>query len=391
MGTQMRDVAMAWQLYLLTRSPVALGLLGAFRVAPIVVLALGGGVVADAVDRRRLMLVTQSILAAVSVALAVLTHRGLASPAWLYGLTAVAAAASAFDGPARQSLVVNLLPTRDVPNGLALGIVGWQTATVVGPALGGLLLGAAPIETIYLVDAVSFAAVLGALVVVRPRAAQTPPAARGDVSLRAALDGLRFLRGKPVLVWLMVVDFLATFFAGSLMLLPIFAEEIFRVGAKGLGLLTSAPAVGALVASAIVSSRRPIRRQGATVLGAVAVYGASIALFGVSPSFPLALALLAVSGAADAVSTVVRQVVRQALTPDELRGRMTAVNMIFFVSGPQLGEVEAGVVAGLTSPRLSVAGGGAACIAVAALVALVAPALRKTAGVGSGGEGPAAG
>jgi MFS family permease len=382
-GTQMREVALGWHLYVLTKSPLALGLLGAFRVAPILALALGGGVVADAFDRRRLMLVTHSLFLLASALLAWLTTAGSATPGLLYGMVALSAAAAAFDNPARQALTVNLLPERDLPNGLTLSILGWQLATVIGPAIAGLLLHVVAIEVIYAIDAVSFLAVLGALLVVRPRfglAAGGAARAAGvaGVSFRAVMEAISFLRKKPVLVWLMVVDFTATFFAGSLQQLPIFAEEIFKVGTLGFGFLTSAPAAGALVASAWMSSRPPVRRYGATVLGAVMVYGACAAGFGLTSYFPLALVLLAGTGAADTVSTVVRQVVRQTLTPDELRGRMTGINMMFFVSGPQLGEVETGVVAKLTgSVRAAVVSGGILCIFASALIAALAPGLRR--------------
>lgn len=382
-GTQMRELALAWHLYTLTRSPLALGLLGAFRVAPIVALALGGGVMADAFDRRRLMLVTHSIFLLAAATLAWITTAGRATPWLLYGMVALSAAAAAFDNPARQALTVNLLPERDLSNGLTLSIMGWQIATVVGRALGGILLGFASIEVIYAIDAASFLAVIGALTVVRPRfglAANGAAKAAGvaGVSLRAVAEAIGFLRKKPVLVWLMVADFTATFFAGALEQLPIFAEEIFKVGTEGLGLLTAAPAIGALAASAWMSSRPPVRRYGVTVLGALVAYGVCVLGFGLTSYFPLALALLAGSGAADTVSTVVRQVVRQTLTPDALRGRMSGINMMFFVSGPQLGEVEAGVVAKLTgSVRAAVVSGGLMCILASGLIALLAPGLRR--------------
>lgn len=378
-GTQMRDLALAWQIYVLTRSPLALGLLGAARVLPVIVLALWGGATADALDRRRVMIATQAVLTATSGAMALLTHAGMATPGLLYVLIGLAGAATAFDNPARQSLIVNLLPPRDLPNGLTLSIFGWHFATVVGPAIGGVVLAATSIEAIYLIDTVSFGAVIAALVVLRVR--HEPPRAggerRGRVDLGAVLEGLRFLRTKPLLIWLMVVDFLATFFAGSLLLLPIFANEIFHVGERGLGLLAGAPAAGSLIASAWLASRPPIERQGAAVLCAVAAYGACTALFGLCPWFLGALVLLAAAGAADTVSTVVRQVARQTMTPDPLRGRMTSITMIFFMGGPQLGEVEAGLVAQLTSARFSVASGGLACVLVAAAVAAAAPALRS--------------
>jgi MFS family permease len=412
-GTQMRDVALPWQLYLLTRSPLALGLLGAFRVAPVIALALGGGMVADAFDRRRVLLATQTVMTALSAALALLTYLGVLAPggaanhtaaALIYLIVALNGAASAFDNPSRNALVVNLLPPEDLPNGLALNILGWQTASVVGPAVGGLLLGWTSIETVYTVDAVSFLAVIGALLVVRPRAPQRGAAAdRGaaaeggaspagdgtvgeaaaasepkpEVSLGAIKEAVAFLRTRPVLVWLMVVDFLATFFAGSMGLLPIFAADVFHIGARGLGWLTSAPAVGAVLASLWLSLRPPAERYGPLVLGAIVVYGASIAGFGVVGSFPVALALLAVSGAADTVSTVVRNIVRQTFVPDAMRGRLNSISMIFFMGGPQLGDFEAGVVAKLVSARFSVASGGIACVLSAVVVAALAPVLRN--------------
>jgi MFS family permease len=378
-GTQMRDVALSWHIYVLTGSPLALGLLGAARVVPILALAMVGGVAADALDRRRMMIATQSVLTATAAAMALLAATGRASAGALYALVALGSAASAFDNPARQALVVNLLPDEHVPNGLALSIFGWQAATVVGPAIGGVLLAATSVEVLYAADAVSFLAVIAALLLVRPRRPDAAPAGgtRAGLRLSAALDALRFLRTKPLLVWLMVADFLATFFGGSMLLLPIFAEEIFHAGARGLGLLAAAPAVGAVLASAWLSVRPPIRRQGLAVLGAIAVYGASVAAFGITGSLLAAIALLAISGVADTVSTVVRQVVRQTQTPDDLRGRMTGVNMMFFIGGPQLGEVEAGAVAQLTSARVSVVSGGIACVAVAAIVAGLAPSLRR--------------
>lgn len=381
-GTQMRDVALAWHLYVLTRSPLAVGALGAARVAPIVLLSLTGGVLADRHDRRRVMLVTQVVLVLTSAALAAATWSGRASPQLLYALVALASAANAFDNPARQALVPTLVPTSALPNALSLSILGHQLASVSGPALGGLLLAVTSPAAIYAIDAVSFGAVLLSVASLSPRPPEgSAPSGRDDEprpsGLSALGEALAFLRRTPVLVSLMAVDFFATFFAGSLLLLPFYAAEVFHVGARGLGVLSAAPAAGAVLASIVLSSRRPVRRLGRAVLISVACYGACVLGFGVCPSFGLGVVLLAGSGAADTVSTVARQVARQTLTPDALRGRMTGVNMIFFVGGPQLGEVEAGAVAEWTGPRVSVASGGVACLALAALAALALPSLRK--------------
>jgi MFS family permease len=275
--------------------------------------------------------------------------------------------------------MVSLLPEAHVSNGVTLNVFGWQAATVVGPALGGALLAVTSPDVVYGIDALSFFAMIGALLAIRPPAAPRPDggAARAELRLGAALEALRFLRDKPILVWLMLLDFVATLLAGSLLLLPVFAGEIFHVGAAGLGLLAASPAAGAVLASAWLSLRRPIQRQGIAVVGAIIVYGASVAAFGLARQFSLGLVLLAISGAADTVSTVVRQVVRQTQTPDALRGRMTAVNMVFFIGGPQLGEVEAGIVAHVTSARASVVSGGIACVVMAALAGALLPSLFR--------------
>lgn len=375
-GTRMRDVALGWQIWELTHSPVALGLLGAFRVAPILFFAMVGGVTADALDRRRVMIATQSIMALTSLALGLVSLTGRASPPILYTLVALSATATAFDNPARQALVTGLVPEQDMPNALSLAVFGGQLSTVLGPVFGGFLLGASSAAVVHLVDAFSFAAVLVALAFVRPRP-RAPEARPVPLRLSAIRPAIQHLQRTPVLFWLMLVDFLATFFAGSLELLPIFADRVFRVGPEGLGLLVSAPAAAAVLTSALLAARPPIRRQGFGVLASVGAYGAAIAAFGVAPSFPVALFLLALSGAADTVSTVVRQVARQTLTPDELRGRMTALNMIFFMGGPQLGELEAGILARFTSAQVSVVSGGLACVVVAISFALGLPALRE--------------
>lgn len=372
-GTQMQQVAVVWQLYLFTRSPLALGLLGLFRIAPVVLLALGGGVVADAVDRRRLMLLTQSVLASVSAALAVATHVGVASPALIYGLVAVGAVAVAFDSPARQALVPLLVPPEELSRALSLSFTGWQVAQIAGPAIGGAVLAAAGVVPVYVADAASFLAVIAALLALRHRA---PPSAT-PMGLGAIREGLAFLRRTPVIRTTMLLDFFATFFGGSMLLMPIFADRLLHVGAHGLGLLYAAQPVGAALAGALLAARALPRRQGAAVLWAVAAYGAAIAVFGASRSFPLSLAALAAAGAADTVSTVIRQTLRQVLTPDALRGRMGSINMIFFMGGPQLGEVEAGAVASALGPRVSVGSGGLLAIVVAAATAALAPSLRR--------------
>jgi MFS family permease len=372
-GSQMQQVAVAWQLYALTHSPLALGLVGAFRVAPVILFALGGGVVADALDRRRLMIGSQVAMALVSLGLALLTHTHHATPGAIYALLSVGGLALAVDSPARQALLPLLVPREHLPNALSLAAMGWQVAAVAGPALGGVFLSWWGVEPIYFFDAASFVAVLGALLALRHRESAKPI---GGISLRAALDGLRFLRRTPLILQTMVLDAVATFFAGSMMLMPVFVDQVVHVDKAWIGVFYAAQPAGAALAAATLSYTA-MKPRGSTVLWAVAAYGAAIAGFGLSHHLWTALACLALSGAADTISMVVRQTLRQLLTPDELRGRMTSVNMIFFIGGPQLGEVEGGLAARYFGVRSSIVSGGVVCIAAAALFASVWPDLRR--------------
>jgi MFS family permease len=373
----MQQAAILWHVSLLVapeRRGLALGIVGLVRVGPIVVCSLLSGVAADALDRRRLLMATQTAATLVAGTLAALTFSGLHQVWPVYLLAALGAAASAFDGPARQALLPLLVPREDLPAALGMLAVVWQVAAIGGPALGGVVLAAAGVLPIYLLDAVSFLAVLVALATMRHREEKR---AATVVGWDALLDGVRFLRTAPVIRSTMLLDFVATFFGGSMLLMPIFADQILTVGPRGLGVLYAAQPVGAALAGLFLSSAGVPRRQGRAILISVAFYGLAIAVFGASRWFPLSLVALAASGAADTISMVIRQTLRQLLTPDALRGRMTSINMIFFVGGPQLGEVEAGAVARAFGARVSVASGGLLCVAAVALTALLSPSLRR--------------
>jgi MFS family permease len=373
-GTQMQQVALTWHLYVLTNSAFALGLLGLFKAIPLIVLALFGGVTADARDRRTLLVITQSSLLAISAVLTTATALGLTTQWMIYAAVAAAAAAAAFDNPARASLIPKLVPPEELANALSLNVIAWQAAVMVGPAIAGLVIARWGVAPIYAVDAASFLAMLGALSTIPP---QPPEGAARSRPLAAVREGLAFVFAKPIIRSTMVLDFCATFFGCSLTLMPIFADKILGVGPKGLGLLYAAPSVGAVVAGAVLSSTRPVKRQGAVVLVSVLFYGVATLAFGLSTWLPLSVAALALAGASDSVSTVMRQTIRQIATPDALRGRMTSVNMIFFMGGPQLGELEAGTIAALVSPAASVAFGGVGVLATVAVAALASPALRN--------------
>ncbi|HEV2764409.1 MAG TPA: MFS transporter [Pyrinomonadaceae bacterium] len=379
-GSQMQFVAINWHVYVLTKSSVALGMVGLSRVLPIIVCSLVGGVVADAVDRKRLMLATQGVMLLSAAALAAVTAAGLEQVWPIYALTAAGAAAQAFDNPARQAMLPALVPVRDFPNAVSLGFLAFQFATVTGPVLAGLMLANYGPEWVYTANAASFLAVVVALLLIRTSGRAAPDeggeAARG-LSFEALKEGLRFVWRTPVIVQTMTLDFVATFFASATALLPIFAAEILRVGERGYGILSAAQAAGAVLAGLWMARRGEWARPGAWVVGSVAVYGAATLLFGVSRVFWFSFLMLAVSGAADTVSTVIRQTIRQLITPDRLRGRMTSVNMIFFMGGPQLGEFEAGLLARAVGAPLSVVLGGVGCLVAVAVALLKAEELLR--------------
>jgi len=382
-GSMMQNAALLWQVSLLVppdRKGLALGLVGLVRVGPIVVFSLISGVVADAWDRRKLMLFTQTASALVSLTLAWLTFRGL-TVAWpVYVLAALGSAVGAFDLPARQALVPMLVPREDLPNAISLNTSMMQMASVTGPALAGLMLAWVGVGWVYVANAVSFGCVLVALLAMRdvPARQASEGGSKDDVSFRAAFEGLRFVFQSPLIRSTMLLDFFATFFSSATALLPIYAQDILHVGATGYGWLYAAPAAGALVTSAVmVPLIERINRRGPTLLWAVAGYGLATVVFGLSHSFWATFACLALTGATDTVSMVIRNIVRQLETPDRLRGRMAGVNMVFFVGGPQLGEFEAGAVANVFGAPFSVVSGGIGCLVATAVVALTTPALRR--------------
>ncbi len=378
-GSMMQNAAILWHVSLLVppgHRGLALGMVGLVRILPIVGFSLVAGVVADALDRRRLMLVTQIGMTLAAGLLTWTVFAGVRALWIVYALAALGSAFQSFDAPARMSLIAGLVPREHLPNAISLNSIMFQTASVLGPALGGLVIAGFGVGWAYAFNAVSFLFVIVALLMMR----DLPPAARGtrgEVSLRAAREGLAFVFTHPLIRSSMLLDFVATFFASATALLPIFAQDILHVGARGYGLLSAAPSVGALVTSiALVPLVDRIERRGPTLLWAVAIYGLATVVFGFSRVFALTFACLALTGAADMVSTVIRNVIRQLETPDAMRGRMSSVVMTFFMGGPQLGELEAGLVAQAWSAPVSVVTGGIGCIVATAWIARRTPALR---------------
>ena len=369
----MQFAAINWHVWKLTGLPLALGAIGLVRILPVIVFSLVGGVAADALDRRRLLMLTQSVMMVLSGLLALATLRSEPSVFLIYAVTSLRAAAGAVDNPARQALIPNLVPRERLANALSLNIINWQTATIVGPTLAGFVLAARGPGVVYAINAVSFLAVLAALALIRTSGRAS---AAQKVSLAALREGLDFVRRSPLILSPMMLDFVATFFSSANSLLPIFASDVLRVGATGYGLLYAAPAIGSVVTSATLSLLPRLRRQGPILLGSVALYGLATLAFGLSRWYVPSLIFLGITGAADTVSMVVRGTLRQLVTPDELRGRMTSVNMVFFMGGPQLGELEAGAVAQAFGAPLSVVTGGLGCLLAVALLAARSPQLR---------------
>lgn len=374
-GSQMQSIAINWHLYELTHSALALGGLGLARLIPIIIFSLFGGVVADTHNRRHVMLVTQSIMMTTAFVLGTVTLLGIVNAWWIYAVGAVNAGAAAFDLPARQSLTPNLVPREDLTNAITLGSIVFQVATVLGPGIAGVLIGRYGVGIIYWINGISYLALLGALLWMRTA---TPPLLTSNGNnLQNVKDGLHFVFHEPMILSTMLLDFFATFFAGATTLLPIFATDILHVGAVGFGILSAADSVGSVVTGIIVSFLGDLKAKGTLLLVGVMLYGAATIGFGLSQYFPLTLFFLVLLGAGDTLSTIMRSTLRQLITPDHIRGRMTSINMIFFMGGPQLGELESGAAASLLGAPIAVALGGVGTLVCVAATFLKVPALRK--------------
>lgn len=378
-GSQMQLWALFWHIRTLSDQPVAVSGVGISRFLPILLLSLFAGLAADRHNRRRVMLITQSLMMFTALALAALTAGGIIRLWHIYLLTALQAAAIAFDTPARQALIPNLLPKEDLPSAFSLNSIAMTTGSIVGPALSGVVIAYAGQQFTYLFNAISYLAVIAALIAmgeVPQQAAARLSAARG-IDWAAIRQGIRFILHSPIILSSMLLDFLATFFSSANTLLPFIAQDILRVGPVEYGWLAGAQSIGGIIAGLALSQRSNLRRQGIILLDAVLVFGAATMIFGLSRWFWLTFLALMLIGAADAVSTILRNTIRQLQTPDALRGRMVSINQIFFMGGPQLGEIEAGLVAQAFGVPAAVITGGLGCILAVGLVGWRWPQLRR--------------
>jgi MFS family permease len=373
-GSQFTIVAMAWQIYQLTNSPLQLGVLGLARAIPQMTVALLGGVLADRVDRRRILIVTQFTQFFVSGSLVALTVTGAMTPAFLYAASVGLALSTALETPARQATVPNLVDRHELTSALALNSTLRDVGLITGPALAGVLLAVSGPASCYAIDAASWLVMLSALLRIAP---QVPAAGRAAESIfRSLHQGFQFIWTHPVILSLMTLDFAATFFGSARALYPIYARDILRVGAPGLGVLFAASAIGSGIGAAVMSTIGQVKRAGLWVLIGVAVYGVCTIAFALSPIFWFSVLMLAGTGLGNMISAVLRGTINQMSTPNELRGRVAAVNSIFTSGGPQLGQFESGVLAQVASTQVSALSGGVATLLVVAAL-LPIPWIRK--------------
>ncbi|GAB1472547.1 MFS transporter [Chloroflexota bacterium] len=374
-GTQMQLWALFWHVNQLDKNPIALGGIGVARFLPIVIFSLIGGALADSMDRRKVMFTTQAGAALLAVGLALFTQFGQVTIWHIYVITALQAVVAAFDGPSRQALIPNLLPKKDLPNAFSMTFTAAQAGAVLGPALSGVIIVLFGQAAVYYFNAISFVAVLIALFMIGD-VPQIIAEKTAGVSLESIKDGIRFIFAKPIIFSTMMVDFVATFFASASTLMPIIAKDVLHVGVVEYGYLSAASAAGAVTVALVFSQIRELRKQGRIFLGAVIVFGIATIIFGLTKSLVVAWLAIAVTGGADGASTIVRNTIRQLQTPDHVRGRMTSVNQIFFMGGPQLGEIEAGTVAQFFGAPFAVITGGIGCIVGTLLIIWKWPQLR---------------
>jgi MFS family permease len=373
-GNQVTRLALPFQVWILTQSTLAIAALTAVQLVPILVFVVGAGSIIDVVDKRRLLLITQVGLAVCSLAFLGLALMPAPPLIAIFVVAFVASTLGSFDQPARSSSIPRLVPAERLPAAIALNQLNFQAASVVGPAVGGVLIAVAGLPVAYAVDVLSF----GASIFAVWRIAPLPPLGGAmRPGLAAIREGLRFALDRRVILATFVIDLDAMIFGMPTSLFPVLALDVFRVGPAGLGLLAAAPAIGAFLGALLSGWVSIVRRIGRAVVLAVIVWGLAITAFGLSTFFfPLALVFLAIAGAADVLSAVFRSTVVQLATPDELRGRVTALHILAVTSGPRIGDIEAAAVATVVGAQASVVSGGILCLLGAVAVTRLFPELR---------------
>jgi MFS family permease len=380
-GSMITYVAIPFQMYQLTHSSLAVGLLGLFEIVPILILAFLGGALADAHDRRRMVQLTELALAAMSAVLvgnSLLPHPQV----WLlYGIAAAMAGLDALQRPSLDALLPRLVEWNELTAASALNSLRTTGGMIAGPALGGVLVAVFGLATTYGIDVATFVV---SLVCLRLMRAVPPPPEAERPSLRRVIEGLQYARSRPELMGTYLVDMVAMFFGMPMALFPALASHYG--GAGVLGLLYTAPAVGSFLATATSGWSNHVHRHGLAILFAAGGWGAAVIAFGLSPTLPLALVFLALAGAADMISGLFRSTIWNQTIPDALRGRLASIELVSYSSGPTLGNLEAGAVAAAFGVRVSIVSGGIFCVVGTAAMAILLPAFRMYDNRRSGGQ-----
>jgi len=374
-GSQFTTVAIAWQIYEITNSPLQIGLIGLTRAVPQIAILLFGGLLADSMNRRKLMMCTQASLFCVSGTLSLIALAGRTTALWLYGVTMFLALFNSLEAPSRHAIVANLVPSADLPRAMALSSTQRYIAVIAGPSVAGLVLGFLGPAVCYAVDALSWLIMFISLAFIRTRLPE-----RGGwrtVTLASLGVGLHFVWGHTVIFPLLMMDLGANVFGSVRALFPIYARDILVVGPKGMGILYAASAIGSLLGAGGFSFVGQVRRAGRWILSGVTFYGLCIVLFATSHSFFFSVLLLVGAGIGDMISAILRATINQLATPDDLRGRMAAINTLFTNSGPQLGQFEAGLLASMIGAEFSAMTGGLIILAIVAILVTWFPQVRE--------------
>lgn len=374
-GSQMQVVAINWQVYEMTHSAWSLGIIGLAGFLGVVIFALPAGLLADKHDRKQILMYSQLIPCIFAFILTAATFFGFATPWLIYSMVFLTFAARTFQGPARQAIIPQLVPENYLVNAFSLQTICRQVSLIAGPAIAGFMIQYLSVGSIYLLNGMSF---IGYILTIAPLNIKMHDMAHEvEYSFKSIWQGIHFVWSSQILFYTMLLDFIANFFSSATTLLPIYAKDIFQVGPQGLGLLYAAPAIGSVIAGLIIASMGNLRNQGKIILASVTLYGAATAFFGLSNSFYLAIFFLSLVGVGDMVSTVLRNTIRNMLTPDYIRGRMLAVNTLFIQGGPMIGETEAGFVAQLFGAPFSVISGGIATVIATLFIWWHVPQLRN--------------
>ncbi|MEA3244699.1 MAG: MFS transporter [Gemmatimonadota bacterium] len=383
LATMIQGTIVGWQMYELTRDPLALGLIGLAEAVPFIAMSLYAGHITDVHDRRRVAIVALTVYFASALALLVLPaalgSRSPALPKAIYLVIIMSGVARSFLQPARQALGAEVVPRVLFTRSVTWRSGAWQLAAVIGPALGGLLYALGGLRLSYAADAILTAC--GVLFLFRIERAPLPVRPATEPIIQRLVSGVRFVFREKVVLGALTLDMFSVLFGGAVALLPIYAADILHVGASGLGLLRSAPAIGAVITSVVLTHARPFRQTGRTLLRAVAIYGVAMVAFGVSTNFAFAVGALVVSGAADMVSVFIRSTLLTTRTPPELLGRVMSVNGIFVGSSNEIGAFESGVTADWFGAVPSVVLGGFLTLAVVGVTAWKNPTLRALRGL----------